>query len=251
MIKRVLEENFTNLKKPLLSRLHMIQVMAFPEWFSTASLVVDGLSAIVLAIIAFTCARYYRISKEFKWVWIVAGFGLLSIGFVSKFVFEFAMMMKGVGPAIGGVHAMQLHMSYARELILFLLIIASRLLFLLGLYALWKTHHGLNIKEAALTAYLLLIMLYFSSSTFYIFHLTALILSLLITTEYVKKRRANKHPTTTLLATFFGIFGLGEFLFILAGLNPVNLVIGQLVQFLGIVLLLLAYRRVTRHGKAQ
>ena len=124
-----------------------------------------------------------------------------------------------------------------------------RLFTLLGLFVLYSIYEKQSKANIALMTYFIAISVFFSKEEYYIFYLTSLIFLGIISNRYYQNYKDNKENTSGMLATSFLIITLSQIFFIFANSAKHFYVVGEVIQLIGYIALLITFIRVLKHGR--
>lgn len=227
----------------------MLSLLQGPSWFYGEGILIECLSAVTLALVAFVGLRHYHFVKERRWLWFSSSFVMLSTAYFGQAMLLLALGSRNLLAIEGGVLRVDIYYNLLPSTLLFIAVIGFRFLLLFGLLTLYYTLKQDSPKIYAFAAYLIAMLMYFSTSTYYVFHLTSLVILLVINNEYIIKYREKKNSVTKLLAWCFGVLAISQIPFILVVLHPLLYVAGEILQLLGFLLLLISIIKVRLHGK--
>ncbi|MEA2037457.1 MAG: hypothetical protein U9O94_08150 [Nanoarchaeota archaeon] len=212
-----------------------------PTWFYGIDYVFDLVSVVVGLLICFFAYRAYRYTSQKKFFYFSASFFFIAVAFISKIlattpVYSKELKVKTIGLVTVTSNIIQpvtwinqFGISIARFLMLFAFLILLMV--------------SLKIKDKkiiALFIYFLIISTTFVSVSYIVFHITLLlmlgILFLNYRRNYLKVKSKN---AKMVMYSFLAIF-LSQIFFIFDGLVEHFYVIGESIQLVGYLILLLA-----------
>jgi hypothetical protein len=227
----------------------MIEVVFTPQWFYGKDLIIDFISLLVLLFIAYFSFSYFRLNKQIKYCNLSLSFLLLALSFIFKIMMNFTIYYNVLETKKIGFITFSYNVLKSSDTLFFVGFLVYRLLTLIGLYMLYSLYKKQPKTNIFLIAYLLIISTYFTQSAYYVFHMTSLILLVMITYEMFRNYKKKKHNTTKWLTISFGIITLSQILFIYVKLNHNLYVIGEVIQLVGYVLLMITFLKVLYYGK--
>lgn len=227
----------------------MVSVVCGPSWFVTVGVVIGLLSAFAAGLVATALFRYSVIARDRRFLHLGSGFALLAVAFVGRALLSFGLHAKPYGFVNEGVTVLLTHPDLVRSIVLLFAVLAKEFLLLFGLFLIFSAYHDVSRTMHAFVAFLLVLLLWFAAKAFYVFHLVALVLVLLITTSLIARYFLKRKRTMLLLAGMFGVLVVSQFMFFFAVLSPLFYVFAELLQLVGILLLLAVYVYLMSHGK--
>lgn len=229
----------------------MIQVVYTPQWFYSKDLLIDGISAFVLLLIASFAVKYYKLNKNNKnYLYLASSFFLIALSFLFKILTNFTIYYKVFVTRHLGNYILTYPAIQVSNILFFVGFSLYRFLTLLGLYMLYSIYQKNQSKSSIfLMVFFILVLTYFSELEYFIFHIIALALLALITLQYYSTYRKNKQPTSKLVTASFAIIGASQIFSIFIFYNNVYYVVAGLMQLVGYLILLTTFIRVLRDAK--
>lgn len=229
----------------------MVKFIYSPQWFYGKDIIIDIVSIVVLLLIAFFSMRYYGIKKNRNYLHLAVSFAILAGSFLFKVIMNYNIYYKVIETKQLGLITVAFQALKASGK----LFVTSFLLYwfftLFGFYILYSIYQKQSPSNFLLGTYLLLVLSYFAYPAYYVFHLTLFVLLVLITLNHSRKYIKTRHFATKLVACSFGLIALSQVFFILVDVNSHFYVIGELVQLIGYIILLITFIMVLRYGRTQ
>jgi len=222
-----------------------------PTWFAGPDLYIDLFSALVLAFVAITAWKFYKINNSNKnqrnmfiaMTFLAASLIFKVITYFSVYLTQYKINMFHIADEV--VYQLQAYNNV--YVALFLLYAISGLI---GLFILFSILVKLKHKSMFLfTVYLLVISIFLSTSAYLSFHLTSFILSIAIAIFYYKNYVKNKIEVTKLISASFFVLSLSQAIFLIIQLLSVLYVLAELIQLIGYILLLISLTMVLNYAK--
>jgi hypothetical protein len=221
-----------------------------PQWFSGADFIVDLFSMVILLLISVSAWKYYSINKNTKHLTLFVSLATLGVSFLFKIIaYLLLYTTKFKMEVLSVLGELVLYMEPTNKFFSISFMLYS-ILTLVGFYLLYTIYEReISRRTTFLILYMLLIVAVFSENAYLFLHLTAMLLSVFITYSLWKNYTRNNLKSTKYLAVGFGILSASRIFFLLANSNPPMYVVGEIVQFLGYLLLLLTFITVLKNGK--
>ncbi len=227
-----------------------MKIVFTPDWFLGKDVLIDGFSFIVLFIFSFLAIRYFRMNKKNrKFLYLGIGFGLIALAQIATILtkivlyYDFSFTQE-IGRA---VIASQILKSV--DIFYYLGFFFHKFLTLLGLYVIYRLpRKRKSYGDYFLVIYFIIISALVSKQFFYVFHLTALFFLIFIAGNYYEIYKKNKSTNTLILISAFGILALSQLIFVLSNIESM-FVIGNIVELISYVILLVLILRIFQYGK--
>ncbi|MGV8169641.1 MAG: hypothetical protein ACP5N3_06320 [Candidatus Nanoarchaeia archaeon] len=228
-----------------------LEVTPGPQWFSGPDFIIDLFSVVILLMIGFFAWKFYSMNKENKkHLWLFLALGVLSLSFIFKIITYLILYKTTFSVEVFSVLGQLVYYLQPNNFYFSISFIVYALLTLLGFYLLYTVYEPkIPPSTSILMFYSLLVIALFTENAYFFLHLTAMILSVFITIALWKNYRKNHLDTTKALAFSFGIISFSRIFFILASFYSSMYVLGELIQLIGFMLLLITFITVLRHGK--
>jgi len=230
----------------------MIQLVYSPLWFRGKDIIIDLFSVIVILLIAFFSLKCYNLNKKNKnYFFLALSFIFMAFSFFFKILTNFSVYTKVIE------EKKILMITYIYEtikphyLFSFLSSELQKSFMLIGLYLLYVVlDKNKSRLDHFLIISLLLVITHLSHYNRHLFYyITALVLLLVITIKYYFMFKKNKQKTTKMLAYSFAIISISQFFFFFMFRYRVFYVIGEIVQLIGFIGLLVSFVLVLHYGK--
>ncbi len=229
----------------------MIRLIPIYQWFYGKDIIIDSLSFLIVLLILFYSIKFYRMNRsQKKYLYLISSFLLLSLSFLAKLMSHFIIYYTAVETKKIGIISLTYQTINSSGLFVFWGILIYRILSLFAIYLFYLIYSDkLDVMNQALMIYLLMLVAYLGHSEFYLFHLTYSMLLLFIIISIYSRYSKKKSISTKRLVNGFELLLLSQlvFIFIFAG-NPLYL-IGEIIQLLGYVLIVLGFIKVLGSGK--
>ncbi|MBU0930001.1 MAG: hypothetical protein KJ623_02930 [Nanoarchaeota archaeon] len=232
----------------------MIDIVFSPKWFNGIDSVFEGISVIVLILIASYSLKLYKFNKNKNFKDFSIAFFVLAAAFLFKILTNITVYYNvfetyNLGNLIFTISSIKASSIFYNGGYFFF-----RLLTLFGLY-LFITIIDKKETNSMFMIYFIAITTVFSTWAYYIFQLTALLFSGYITYIYFKSyrqrvcdlcdKRVNniKYPFIAFLT-----ISISNALFIFIKLNTYIYVVAEYIQLIGYIILLYTFIRVLKYG---
>lgn len=227
----------------------MVQVVFSPKWFWGKDILIDSIALLVLLLIAVFAAKYYRIKKSKKHLYLALSFCLIALSFFSKILINFTIYYQVLHTqVIGSIKYTQVVLK-SSEVLAVSGLFFYRLFTLLGLFLLYSIYEKQSKANIALMIYFIVISVFFSKEEYYIFYLTAFIILGVISNRFYQNYRKNKEKSSGMLAASFSVITLSQIFFMFVDFTKHFYVAGEAMQLIGYTLLLAAFITVLKHGR--
>lgn len=219
----------------------MIKVVFSPAWFSGIDSIFELVTVLVTALISVYGYKVYKFSGERRYKFFSLAFLLICVSYIIKILMNVSVYSTVTKKVQIGMFVFISQSLQRFELFYSIGFFLLRFLLLLGLIGIFLV---LEKKEDRKYAFLLIYLAFISSLIgnyiFHIFHITASMLLLLIFVYYYNNYLHNKSKNPFLVASSFFLIMISQVVFILSASFPLAYVIGESLQLLGYILLLLA-----------
>ena len=227
----------------------MIRLIYSPVWFYGKDIIIDVISIIVLCLISFFSFKCYKMQKNKNHVYLSVSFLSLALAFLFKILMNFTIYYHVVETSTVGMLTFTYNTMKPTDLFFFFGFLLYRVLTLFGLYMLYSLYQKQSTPNFILVSFLFLMLTYYSQAAYYIFSLTCFVLLALITASLVAGYKKNRFKMTKMLAVSFAVIGISQVFFVLVYLKVQYYVLGEAMQLLGYLLLLLSFVMVLRDAK--
>ena len=227
----------------------MVQVVFSPKWFWGKDIFIDSIALLVLLLIAIFATKCYRIKKSRNYLYLALSFYLIALSFFSKILINFTIYYQVLHTQmIGSIEYTQVILK-SSEILAVSGLFFYRLFILLGLFMLYSIYEKQSMANIILMMYFTIISIFFSKEEYYIFYLTSFIFLGVISNRYYQNYKKNKEKTSGMLAASFSIITLSQIFFMFVNFTKHFYVVGELIQLLGYILLLVTFIMVLKHGR--
>ena len=227
----------------------MVQVVFSPKWFWGKDIFIDSIALLVLLSIAIFATKYYRIKKSKNYLYLALSFYLIALSFFSKILINFTVYYQVLHTRmIGSIEYTQVILK-SSEILSVGGLFFYRLFTLLGLFMLYSIYEKQSKANIILMTYFIIISIFFSKEEYYIFYLTCFIFLGVISNRYYQNYRKNRENTSGMLAASFSVITLSQIFFMFVNFTKHFYVVGEVIQLLGYILLLVTFIMVLKHGR--
>jgi hypothetical protein len=220
-----------------------------PQGFLNVDILIEGFSFITVLLFSILCIKNYRLNKNKKFLYLGAGFGLITLAqliiTVVKAVLYYDVSFIGMNGDILIPYNLFNFLTVFYNIGIF----AYRGLILLGLYTLYRAPKNILEKDSLIVLFLITIVTIFSKDIIHLFHITELIFITLIILKYSEIHHKNKSKGTLILMIAFMGLALSSTVFIFAKLMTPIYVVASLVELASYLTLLILIVRILEHGK--
>jgi len=226
-----------------------MRFVSIPDWFLGKDVLIEGFSFIVLFIFSFLSIKNYKLNKNRNFLYLGVGFGLIALAQLATIVTKLVLYYDfGPSQAIGAaIITSQLVSSV--DIFYSAGFFFHRLFTLLGFYIIYRLpRQKKSILDYFVVIYFIIISALLDKGVFYLFHLTALVLLILIFDNYHALYKENKFVNTKILLIAFGILALSQLIFILSNIE-IMFVLGNIVELISYIILLIIIIRILKYGK--
>ena len=218
-----------------------------PNWFLTPDFLINVFSFLILLTFFILCMRSYRMNKG-KIVYLGIGFGFIALAQLAILLTKFGLYYNTVITTSIGSAIIHYNIVSSTDIIYDASIFLNGLLTLIGLYVIYRLpQKERSIKDLLLILYFILLSIFLSQEIYYIFHISALVLFLLVSHSYYIIYRKNKFRNTGILSGSFLMLAVSQLLFIISQAS-VTTVIGDLIELISYITLLILIIRILKHG---
>jgi len=229
----------------------MVQVVFSPKWFWGKDIFIDSIALLVLLSIAIFATKYYKIKKSKNYLYLALSFYLIALSFFSKILINFTIYSQVLHTQmIGSIEYTQVILK-SSEILSVIGLFFYRLFTLLGLFMLYSIYEKQSKANIILMIYFIIISIFFSKEEYYIFYLTSLIFLGVISNRYYQNYKKNKEKTSGLLAASFSVITLSQIFFMFVNFTKHFYVIGEVIQLIGYITLLVTFITVLKHGREE
>ncbi|MFH1400045.1 MAG: hypothetical protein ABIH41_00865 [Nanoarchaeota archaeon] len=228
----------------------MEEIIYSPVWFYGKDIIIDAIGVVILSLIGATTLKYYRLSRDRKYLFFASSFFAIALSFLAKMLGNLKVYSLLSATRQQGALVFQYHVTEASAMLILFSFLFYRILLLFGWYGLYLLYHkGHNKADIIVMAFFLFVITFLTSAWFFLFHLTLLLLIGLVVWTLARNCKKTRSGTAKLLPVSFLILALGHVMFLFIGSARQFYVIGEVIQLIGYFLLLLAFILVLRHGK--
>jgi len=220
----------------------MVTELYAPKWFYGVDCVFDIVSIIAGLLVAFYSYKVYKLTSQKKYKYFSLSFFLIALAFMMKVLMNTAIYSKVFNKVVVGFLTITVQTSqrigwinhFASIFYMFLMLLAFAILLIMAFRIRDEKLIFLFVYFAFITALL-------SKLSYFIFHITlALFLSYLFIYYYKNFLRIRSKSSMTVAYSFFLIF-LSQVVFIFMLFSKGVYVLGETLQLLGYLLLLLTF----------
>lgn len=227
----------------------MVQVVFSPKWFWGKDIFIDSIALLVLLSIAIFATKYYGIKKSKNYLYLALSFYLIALSFFSKVLINFTIYYQVLHTqTIGSIEYTQVILK-SSEILAVSGLFFYRLFTLLGLFILYSIYEKQSKANIILMIYFIVLSIFFSKEEYYIFYLTCFIFLGVISNRYYRNYKKNRENTSGMLAASFSVIALSQIFFMFVNFTKHFYVVGEVIQLLGYILLLITFILVLKHGR--
>jgi hypothetical protein len=220
-----------------------------PQGFLNIDILIEGFSFITVLFFSIFCIKNYRLNKDKKFLYLGAGFGLITIAQLVITIVKAVLYYDAAFIGMNGDILIPYNLLNFITVFYNFGIFAYRGLILLGLYTLYRAPKNIFEKDSIIILYLITIVTIFSKDIMHLFHITELIFLFLIIMKYYEIHNKNKSKGTLILMTAFMGLALSSSIFVVARLMTPIYIVASLVELASYVTLLILIVRILEHGK--
>jgi len=212
-----------------------------PTWFYGIDYIFDLVSVIVGLLISYFSYRTYRYTSQKKYLYFASSFFLVALAFIAKVLATIPVYSKELKVETVGLVTVTSHIINKVTWINQFGISIARLVMLVAFLILVLV--SLKIKDKKiilLLIYLLIISTTLVSASYIVFHVTLLIMLSILFLNYRKNYLRIKSLNAKLVMCSFFALLISQIFFIFEGLAENFYVIGESVQLIGYLILLVA-----------
>lgn len=201
-----------------------------PPWFFGVDATLEAIIAVIAFFVTVASLRVWRVTKEPKYGWFTASFGLLTMSFLARALTD-TIVEELLFACPKQYLPMIFYFGYLTHIVLAL--IAFTMLFSV-------THKIENRKVVALLYLILIPSLILSSSYFLSFYGLSFVILLFITIAYYQNYKKVQNGPSGMVFIAFLLLTLAQAFFLLEAFNDWWYVLAQAGQAMSFILLLLA-----------
>ena len=215
-----------------------------PKWFYGFDSIIDLIAIIVSVLLVYYSYKYFKLTKENKYLYFSTAFLSLTIAFIAKIMGTLAIYKPSITRSALGSSIHQTFTSLtpyninAIALIIhfFFMLLGFMILFLIISRLTWK-----NQRVIALLVYFVFLATWISVVHYQLFYVTSFVLLLLITYSYYNNYREIKTEKARFVVIAFGILLVSQVFFVFVIYSRSIYVLAELIQLLGFVYLLIPF----------
>lgn len=212
-----------------------------PTWFYGIDYIFDLVSVIVGLLISYFSYRTYRYTSQKKYFYFATSFFLVALAFIAKILATIPVYSKELKVERVGLVTVTSHIINKVTWINQFGISIARLVMLLAFLILLLV--SLKIKDKkiiALLIYFLVISTTLVSASYIVFHVTLLIMLAILFLSYRKNYLKVKSLNAKMVMYSFLLLLISQIFFIFEGLVKHFYVVGESIQVVGYLILLVA-----------
>ncbi|MGV8161845.1 MAG: hypothetical protein ACP5N2_00755 [Candidatus Nanoarchaeia archaeon] len=228
-----------------------LQVTPGPQWFSGPDFIIDLISVVILFMIGFFAWKFYSLNKSNKkHLLLFISLVVLGASFIFKILTYLILYSTTFEVEIFDMFGQLIYYLEPNNFYFSISFIIYAVLTLIGFYLLYSIYDSkISSSTSLLMFYFILVISLFSENAYLFTHLTAFLLSILITYALWRNYKKNKLNSTRNLTLSFGILAFSRIFFIMASFYSSMYVLGELIQLIGFIMLLLTFISVLKNGK--
>lgn len=228
-----------------------MKIVFTPDWFLTSDVLIDTFSFVILMLLFSLAFRSYKLNKNKSSLYLGFGFLLMALASIATIMTKLPLYYDtGVTTTIGSA-IITYNIVRTVDIFYYLGFFFSRLLFLLGLYVIYKIpYEGKITKDFLIILYLIFVTSLLSNTLYYFHYLTALIFLASIIDNYRKTYKKTKLKTTKILIFGFSLMALSQIIFLFSKLTYLYAT-AQTIQLASYVILLTLVVKIIKDGKKE
>lgn len=212
-----------------------------PTWFYGIDYIFDLVSVLVGLLISYFSYRTYRYTSQKKYFYFSASFFLVALAFIAKILATIPIYSKELRVEKVGLITVTSQIINKVTWVNQFGVSIARLVMLLAFLVLVLVSLKINDKKIiALLIYLLIISTTLVSASYIVFHITLLIMLSILFLSYRKNYLKIKSLNAKLVMCSFFVLLISQIFFIFEGLVKHFYVIGESIQLIGYLILLIA-----------
>ncbi|MCK4670031.1 MAG: hypothetical protein KAT43_02415 [Nanoarchaeota archaeon] len=226
----------------------MLRFLYSPVWFYNIDSIFEFVTVIIAILVAVYSYKCYKLSGDKKYKWFSMSFAAIGLGFLAKILTNFTLYhevvkTKAIGLIIITSRFIQKDVFFISTTTFFYHFLI--LLGLLGIYLiLYKTFK--QKQDIFILSFLIFISTIGSHYRYQVFHVTAIVLLFFIFRKFYQNYKKKLTKNTFYVAMAFCLLLISQILFLFLGLDVQLYVLGEVIQVVGFVLLLVAYITIFR-----
>lgn len=227
-----------------------MKIVPTPDWFLTSDVLIDIFSFVILSIIFILAFKNYKLSEKKSTLHLGIGFFLLAISELALIVTKLPLYYDTAITSQIGTAVVTYDIVRTVDVFYYAGFFLNRLLVLLGLYVIYKLPLERVSGEFFLYVYFITIISVMSQPYYYVYHFTTLIILVFIINKYYKVYLKEKIINTKILAGVFVILAAAQLTFLFSKLSYLY-AIGQSIQLVGYITLLMLIIKIIKDGKKE
>ncbi len=227
----------------------MVKLVPTPDWFLGKDVLIEGFSFIVLLILSILSLRNYKVSKNRRFLYLGAGFGLVALAQLSLILTKLVLYYDfGPSQEIGRAIVTSQVLSSV-DIFYYTGFFFQRFLTLAGFYIIYRLpRHVKSLGDSLLIIYFIVISVLASSEVAFLFHLTACFILIMIVGNYYEIYMKNKFINTKILVLAFALLAFSQILFMISSIDYLY-VTGNIIELISYTILLGLIIRIRKYGK--
>lgn len=228
-----------------------LEVTPGPLWFSGPDFIIDLISVVTLLLIGFFAWKFYSMDKDNKkHLMMFLALAVLGASFIFKILTYLILYSTTFSVEVLNIFGQLVYYLEPNNFYFSISFIIYAVLTLTGFYLLYTIYDPkISSSTSLLIFYFILVVALFSENAYLFMHLTAMMLSVLITFALWKNYKKNNLNSTKNLAISFGIISFSRIFFIFASFYSSMYVLGETIQLVGFIILLITFISVLKNGK--
>jgi len=229
----------------------MVDLIFSPLWFMGKDIIIDIFSMIILFLIAFFSFKCYKTDKCNKnHFYLSLSFLMIGLSFLFKIFTNFVVYKEIVEKQTLGLLTIIHTVTVQAYLPSYLSSILQKSFMLIGLYFLYVVlEKNKTIIDHVMVISLLLLITHLSHMRHLYYYITVLVMLSIISAKYYLLFKKNKQRRTKYLSYSFVIIATSQILFFFITKYKNFYVLGEIVQAIGYVMLLVIFIMVLKRGK--
>jgi hypothetical protein len=225
-----------------------MKIVFTPNWFLGPDVLIETFSFAVLILFFVLCIKNYKLSKNKNSFYLGIGFFIIAFAEIFTILTKLILYYDTNFTQQIGHLIVTYNVVKSVDIFYYIGFFLHKFFTLSGLYIIYKIPSKKGTKgDFLLGIGFIIISAIFGNLFYYVFHLTVLLILGLIISNYMEIYQENKSENTKILITAFSLLALSQLIFILSPLS-ILYVIGQIIQLVSYIILLVLIIRITKHG---
>src|SRR3989344_8947647 len=227
-----------------------MKIVPTPEWFLASDVFINLFSFLTLVLICMLAFKSHKMSEKKSSFYLGLGFLFIAIAELATVLTKLPLYYDLDAIQQIGLAVVNNDIVTTIDIFYYIGFFFSRLFALLGLYILYKLPTERISGEFFLYIYFITIISILSQPFYFIYHFTALILLVFIINKYTKIYLKERSKKTKTLVIAFVLLAIGQATFLFSKLGAIY-VLGQTIQLIGYITLLILIIQIIKDGKKE